>query len=334
MYDFSGLPPGEYYIAALNGGTAITYGAGVNDTMHENTDGVLKSDPNAIAPFSLGKQQTLFPSTVKMESLDNATGGWSAKRALYNVVRGTDLADATLGPELEGVFGEDGFMCKPAARPLIEAAGFKQLATSANGGVCGSVTNEPTSNFASNEPNVTKTTLKGTSKKPGKITLTATVTGSTGAPSGTVSFFQGSTALKANVPLTSGQATITVSGSPGSHSYTADFTGQGLADPSTVTKSMFIKTASSLKESFPAKVAKGDRAKGTITVTLAHMATKATGKVKVLLGKKTLAKGKLAKGKVTLKLPKLAKGKHTLKAIWAGDSHGVGTTKKFTITQK
>jgi len=324
----------EAQLTALNSGTPVTYGADVDQSMHENTDDVLKNDPNAIAPFSLGKQQTLFPSTVRMESLENANGGWSAQRALYNVVRGTDLADATLGPELNAVFSGTGFMCSPEARPLIEAAGFKQLATAGNGGACGEVTNVAVSNFASNEANVTTTKLKGSSTKPGKITLTATVTGSTGAPSGSVSFFAGNTLLKADVPLTSGQAVATVSGTPGAHSYTADFTGQGLADPSTATKSLFVKAGSSITESYPDSVAKGARANGTITVKLSGVSDKATGTVKVMQGKKTLASGKLAKGKVTIKLPALSKGRHSLTASWGGDTHGIGSTKKFTITQK
>ena len=63
--------------------------------MHENTDTVLASDPNAIAPFSVGKANTLFPTTVHLE------GGFNAQRALYNVVRGADVADATI----TGIFG-------------------------------------------------------------------------------------------------------------------------------------------------------------------------------------------------------------------------------------
>ncbi len=320
-------------MTALNGGTPITYGADVDDTMHENTDDVLKNDANAIAPFSVGKQQTLYPTTVKLESLDNGAGGWSAQRALYNVVRGGDLADGTLGPELQSVFGEDGFMCSAAARPLIQAAGFQQLATPANSGACGAATQSPTSNFTSNNPVTTKTVLKAASSSAGKATLTAKVSAST-APTGTVSFFEGSKLLKADVPLTSGQATLKVKGSPGSHRYTADFVGTGLADPSEGKTSVFIKTSAKVRESFPATVAKGKRAKGAVTVTLTGVSAKATGKVKVMEGKKAIASGKLAKGKVTITLPKLKKGKHSLKAEWSGDSRGTAAGKAFTVTQK
>ena len=303
--------------------------------MHENTDDVLKNDPDAIAPFSVGKQRTLFPTTVKLESLDNAAGGWSADRALYNVVRSTDLADGTLGPRLQAIFGESGFICSAEARGLIQSAGFQQLATAAGGGVCGAATTDPTSNLTVNAQVTTTTVLRAKSTTAKRATLTAQVTAST-APLGSVDFFEGATLIKAGVPLTSGQATLTVKTTPGAHSYTANFVPD-LSSPdaaSSAQRAVMVKTSATVKESFPAKVAKGARAKGAVTVTLAGVPDKATGSVKVMQGKKVVAKAKLVKGKVTIKLPRLTKGAHHLKAAWAGDSHGAAAAKAFTITQK
>ena len=177
---------------------------------------MLASDPDAIAPFSVGKQHTLYPTTVKLESLTNGSSGWSAQRALYNVVRSSDLADGTIGPRLQAIFGEDGFVCSTAARGLIEAAGFQQLALASGGGVCGQATTDPTSNFTVNSHVATTTVLKAKSTTAKHATLTATVTGST-APIGSVDFYEGATLLKSGVPLTSGQATLTVKRAPGSH---------------------------------------------------------------------------------------------------------------------
>ena len=322
-------------LKALNGGVAVTYGADVNDTMHENTDDVLKNDADAIAPFSVGKRNTLFPTTVKLESLDNGNGGWSVKRALYNVVRSADLGDATVGPRLQAVFGADGFICSTAARGLIEAAGFQQLATSSGGGVCGEATTDPTSNLTINSHVATTTVLKAKATTAKHALLTATVSGST-APIGSVDFFEGATLIKAGVPLTSGQATLNVKATPGSHTYTANFVPDLSSpdDPSTAQRTVTVKAAATVSESFPASVAKGKRAKGTVTVTLTGVSAKATGTVKVREGKKAIASGKLAKGKVTITLPKLSKGKHNLKAEWAGDSHGAAASKAFTVTQK
>jgi ABC-type phosphate transport system substrate-binding protein len=317
-------------LQAINGGP-FSYGAAVDDTMHENTDDVLKNDANAIAPFSLGKQQTLFPTTVKLESLNNASGGWSAQRALYNVVRNADLGNA----QIQGVFGESGFVCSTAARPLIEAAGFQQLATQDHGGVCGQATQAPTSNFTLNEQVTTTSKLAGKSTRAKQAVLTATVTGSS-SPDGTVSFYEGATLLKSGVPMISGQARFTAKGGVGTHSFTAKFvpTAGSQFEPSEASRSVYVKTSSTASESFPAKVAKGKRAKGTVKIALAGVSDKATGKVMVLAGKKVIAHAKLAKGKVTIRLPKLKKGTHALKIVWKGDRHGVAVTKKFTIKQK
>ena len=321
----------EAQLASLNGGTKVTYGSSVNDTMHENTDDVLKNDPNAIAPFSLAKQATLFPSTVHLEA-SLANGGWSADRAVYNVVRGTSLAD----PTIQAIFGQDGFICSTDARPLIEAAGFKQLATPAHGGVCGAATQDPVNNFQLNEQVATTTALSVKSAKANAASLVASVTGDT-APDGTVTFYDGADVLQAGVPLVSGQATYDATGlTAGSHAFRAVFTpASGSSfDPSEATKSGTVKTSSKVTESFPASVAKGQRAKGVVTVVLADVAKAATGKVKVLLGRKPLATATLSGGRATVKLPALAKGTNKLKAVYAGSATAVGSQKSFTITQK
>jgi ABC-type phosphate transport system substrate-binding protein len=312
-------------LIALNGGTAFTYGADVDNTMHENTDDVLKADPNAVAPFSVGKAALLFPTTVHL--LD----GFAPQRALYNVIRGVDLGNSVL----QGIFGTSGFICSNAAQPLIEAAGFHQLATPAHGGACGGATQSPTSNFTLNQPVNTGTTVTVSSKAARAATMVATVSASSPAD-GTVAFYEGTTLLQSGVPLVSGQATYTKTGTtPGTHSYTAMFTptAGSVFNPSQGAGSGYVKTSSKITESFPAKVKQGVHAKGTITVLLKGITNKAKGKVKVFAGHKLLVKKGLSHGKVTLKLPKLKKGKNHLKIVWAGDTHAFGKTKKFTIKQ-
>lgn len=311
----------EAQLKAANGGTAVTYGANVDTSMHENTDDVLKNDPNAIAPFSLAKAVTLYPSTVHLEG-----GAASWDRAVYNVVRGTDTGDAVI----QGIFGENGFICSTEARDLIEAAGFKQLATPAHGGACGTPVSE-TTNFVLNEQVATTTTLAGSSTKAKTATLVATVSAST-SPSGSVSFYEGDTELASDIPLVSGAATYTVKNvTPGKHTYTAVFEpGDGSAfDPSTSSaKTVKVKAAATVKESFPATVAKGKKAKGTVTVSGG-----ATGTVKVMEGKKTLASAKLKNGKATFTL-KLSKGTHSLKAVYGGSSTVAGASTSFKVKQK
>ncbi|GAB3785562.1 Ig-like domain repeat protein [Nocardioides ungokensis] len=305
-------------------GSAVTYGACVNQNVQEHDDSTVKDDANAVVPISKGRAE-LKGGTVRLMD------GFAAKRDLYNVVRGGDVTK----PEIQAVFGENGFICSTEARDLIAQAGFQQLATPAHGGVCGTPV-DTTSNFTVNQQVVTATDLTATSSKANAATLVAKVTGAT-APEGAVTFYDGAGVLQADVPLVSGQATYNATGlSAGSHDFRAAFTpASGSAfDPSQGTSSATVKTASKVTESFPASIAKGQRAKGVVTVVLTGVANAATGKVKVLLGRKTLATATLSGGRATVKLPALAKGTNKLKAVYAGNATAAGSQKSFTITQK
>lgn len=314
-------------LKAMNGGVAVVYGGSVVE-VQEHDDAQIKNDPNAIAPFSVGRAR-LLGTTLRLED------GYKADRAVYNVVRGTDLAN----PDVQALFGENGYVCSTDARDLIEEAGFEQLATTAHGGVCGAPTQSATSNFTVNQQVTTTTALVGTSPSVGKAHLVATVSGST-SPDGTVAFFEGETELTSGVPLVSGQATYDVSGAtPGAHTYSAVFTPAAgsvfePSESSPVSVTVADKTTSSIKETFPASVEKGKKAKGVVTVTLAGISAKATGSVKIKDGSKTLVTKALSGGKATITLPKLSKGKHTLKISWKGDANAAGSSKTFTIKQK
>jgi ABC-type phosphate transport system substrate-binding protein len=188
-------------------GSTVSYGACVDQTVQEHSADPIKNDVNAVAPFSVGRAG-LLGGTVKM------LGGFTADRALYNVVRGADIAK----PEFQSVFGEDGFICSAAAFQLVADAGFKQLATPAHGGVCGTAV-QATTDFDLNAPVNTTTTLAGTATKSG-VKLVATVTG---GATGDVQFFEGDNAV-GSAHIVSGQATITVGGATvGSHSYRASY---------------------------------------------------------------------------------------------------------------
>ncbi|HYF74021.1 MAG TPA: Ig-like domain-containing protein, partial [Nocardioides sp.] len=89
--------------------------------------------------------------------------------------------------------------------------------------------------------------------------------------------------------------------------------------------------SATVAESFPASVAAGAKAKGTVTVT-GDGAT-ATGKVTIMQGAKVLKTATLKGGKATFTL-KLAKGKNKLKAVYAGNADVAGASTSFTIKQK
>jgi ABC-type phosphate transport system substrate-binding protein len=308
-------------LTAANGGVPPTYASTTTVTEHDPAP--IQNDPDAIAPFSLAKKKTLLtPGAVTTE------GGFSADRAVYNVVRGTDVAK----PEVLAAFGTNGYWCSAAGKTVIEAQGFRQLFAPSKGGVCGQPTQNPTTNLTTAAVPTT-TTVTVTSASGASARIVAAVTGST-APSGTVAFFEGATQLASGIPLTSGQAVRVQPTSAGTHTYRAvytpaantAFTGSEGTGTGTVQK-----VASTIAADFPSKVVKGKKVKGTITVKLTGASVSATGTVTIKLGSKTVGTGTLSNGKVTIKLKGLKVGKNKLTASWAGDANGNASSVDFKV---
>lgn len=321
----SGSGTRSFFVAQLqsmNGGTAVALASNVVE-VQEHDDTTIKNDPNAIAPFSVGRAR-LTGGTLTFLNQDTATGGYSAKRVVYNFVRGTDVAK----PEIQALFGESGFFCSTAARDLIAAGGLDQLATPDNGGVCGQATGVNATNFTLNEQVATSTALTATSGAANAVTLTAAVTGDS-APAGTVTFEEDGVAVAggSNVPLTSGQAVVTLTGvTAGAHTYTAEFTpaANTAFDPSTsAPATVTVKSASTLTVKAP-KTAEPGKVKVTVTVP------GGTGDVEVTRKGDVLKSASLVDGVAKLTL-KLKEGTQKLVATFAGDSTLAPASKKFTI---
>lgn len=307
-------------------GSSVVYGGCVVQTVQEHDDSTVKSNINAIVPISKGRAE-LKGGTVRIMN------GFAAKRALYNVVRGADVNNASV----QAVFGANGFVCSAAANALIKQAGFEQLATPAHSGVCGSPV-DSTSNFTLNELVTTTTAVTATSPAANAVKVVAKVTGTT-APTGTVAVYEGDTKLSGDLPLVSGQATFSKSAvAAGSHTYRAVYTPNDsafVASEGTGTvavKAPVVKAKSAIGETFPAKVklkkAKAVSAKGVITV---KGGATATGKVTVKQGKKVLKAATLRAGKAAVTLPKMKKGTYKLTIVYAGDAKHLGASKTFTI---
>lgn len=324
----------ETELKAANGGTAVTLAPSVQ-RVQEHDPAPIKDNPNAVAPFSIGRN-TVSGSLLRIE------GGFVAARALYNVVRQADVARADIG----AIFGSAGFICSAPARPLIEASGFEQLARADRGGVCGQPTQVKTTNLATNTEVATSTTLAGTSTAGGAATLTATVAASS-APDGLVNFYEGTT-LVGTSTLTGGKATKALTGlTAGAHTYVAKYVPPAASTfvasqsaPATVNvlamtpvPPVATKATTKLVEKFKASYPKAASYKGKVLVkessTLAP-----SGKVVVKLGKKVVGKGTIKSGKVILKLKKLKKGKNKLVASYAGDSKFAASKLKFKIVIK
>lgn len=328
-------------LTAANGGSPVTLAASVTE-VQEHDPAPIKDDANAVAPFSAGRAG-LAGTALRLE------GGFSANRALYNVVRSTDVGNA----DILGIFGESGFTCSEAARADIEAAGFKQLATAENGGVCGSPTQSATSNFTITaepdpEPISTTTSLTATSPSARALNLVATVSGST-TPTGSVTFVEdGSGTPLGTVVLSGGTATLNLTGAtPGTYTITATYTPTAdslfVTSMGSATVTVLApepeptKVTSKLSEDFKKAYQGTKRATGVVSVALKGApSSKATGEIVVKEGKKTVGTGTLKKGKatITLKKKKLGKGKSKLIASWSGNTIAKGSKLSFSVKFK
>lgn len=293
----------ESQLTAIRGGAAWSssdYGAaagdypGVQETQeHDPTS--IHGDASAVAPFSTARAHTLAnPASIRLEK------GWEAKRAVYNVVRGSDTGSSWVA----SLFGPSGYLCSTAGRSVIEQDGFAQLASGANGGVCGQVTQAAVTNFTTNTVSTT-TALNGVSDAAGSATLTATLTSGDQVADGEVDFFEGATQVGSAL-LSANRATATVSGlTPGAHSFTARFASGNPAaftDSVSPAADVLVKAASvSTLTLTPARTTYGHARSAVVTVTGAG--APADGAVSVKVGTLTLPARTLTNGQAVVALP-------------------------------
>ena len=164
------------------------------------------------------------------------------------------------------------------------------------------------------------------------VAFTASVTGTGGTPSGTVTFLDGSTPLS-TINLTNGSATFSTSTlSPGAHSITASYSGGGNFNASTSNPTLLTvnkATTTTVLTATPAAASPGQ------TITLTAKVTSAasgniTGTVTFRDGNTTLgtpiqlpANGT---GTVTITTSTLTNGSHTLTAVYSGDDNYLTST--------
>lgn len=153
------------------------------------------------------------------------------------------------------------------------------------------------------------------------VTLTATVTGSGGTPTGTVTFLNGTTSLGTGT-LSAGVATLLTSTLPiGTDSITASYGGDStfassISAPVIVTVTG-VPTTTALTAS-PTTIAQG--ANVTLTATVTGSGGTPTGTVTFLNGTTSLGTGTLSGGVATLMTATLPVGSDSITASYGGDA--------------
>jgi uncharacterized repeat protein (TIGR03803 family) len=194
----------------------------------------------------------------------------------------------------------------------------------------GTSTSTVTATFTSTLLPTTTTLTSSTSSSyyAQSVTFTAKVTASSGTPTGTATFYSGTTAL-GTATLSSGTATYSTAALPvGTDSVTAVYSGDANDLSSTsnaLSQTVYqASTTASLTSSVnPSTV--GESVTFTATVTGQYGGTP-TGTVAFYEGTTELGTGTLSSGTGTYTTSSLAAGTHTITAVYGGDSNFTGST--------
>jgi hypothetical protein len=205
-------------------------------------------------------------------------------------------------------------------------------------------TSLPVSLQVNKAPTTTSLSASAATVTPGQsVQLTAKVTPSpataAGPLTGTVTFFDGGTAVAGPVPLASGGSASAASPAltAGSHSFTAAYSGDAnfLASGSSavpVSATGLTATTTTLSAS-PSTTAVGQGVSLSATVAPAG----ATGSVTFLDGSTTLGSQALSGGSASLNTSGLLAGTHSISAVYSGDSQFASSTSNtvtVTVTGK
>lgn len=167
------------------------------------------------------------------------------------------------------------------------------------------------------------------------VEFTATVTSSSGTPSGTVTFLNGSTALGSSTLNNSGVATFTTSSlAIGAYNITASYAASGSYAASVSSSVAFTVSAAPTVTTLTSSAATINAGQSvTLTATLTSTAGTPAGTVTFLDGSTTLGIGTLnSNGVATYTVASLAAGSHTITASYAATgSFAASTSSPLTI---
>ena len=173
------------------------------------------------------------------------------------------------------------------------------------------------------------------------VTLTATVTSAGPPATGSVTFYDRSTALGTASVGTNGQATLTVQTlGVGAHSVTATYAGDGNDQPSSsaaVTVTVLKDVTTSTLGAFPTTVSRGKTITFLVNVNSSYSPTSPTGTVAFYDGTTLIAVVTVVNGAAQLSTTTLAVGAHTITANYSGDSTQAASSSNavtVTVTKK
>lgn len=182
------------------------------------------------------------------------------------------------------------------------------------------------------------TTTLASSKNPTvfgqAVTFTATVTATSGTPTGTISFLDGASTIGASTLDSTGSATFTTSSlAVGTHSITASYSGDSNfkannSSPFTQIVNLDVPTVTVSVSPNPSVFGQQITATATVSATAPGSGTP-TGTVTFLDGLANLGTANLINGQASFTISALTSGLHSIMATYAGDgsfSQNSGTT--------
>lgn len=165
------------------------------------------------------------------------------------------------------------------------------------------------------------------------VTLSVTVTGTGGSPTGTVVFKDGATILS-TVNLASGAASYSTSAlTVGTHSITASYSGDSIFAATTTAAQSVVVSLGTATVSLTAPATALLGASVTLATTVTGTGSTPTGTVTFKDGTATLSTATLAGGAASYSTTTLAAGAHSITVSYSGDSNfAAATSLASTVT--
>lgn len=221
----------------------------------------------------------------------------------------------------------------------LQAGSHALRAEFAGNAACAPSQSEPLTQTVNTEgATVSLTATPGSSTYGESVTFTASVSGSGATPTGTVTFKEGATVLQAGAPIAkmgaspSGVAAFSTSTlTPGSHTITAHYSGDGLYAAASATATLVVDKAVANVTLTSSKNPSRLGESVTFTATVHSDVTGFTGEVELFDGPTSLGVSLLSGGAASFTLATLSAGPHVVKATYRGDDRfAVATSTAFS----